>query len=227
MQTLASMLLFVVCAVAADQPAEPVTSTITHDPGGAATVIVHNGASVTLTAFNFIYTLHRDPNGPAYGASMGYYDALTDPQLAQPVPPGQEITLPFRIGGNGMYAKVAVAASVFADGTSYGEKATVQKILDRRNYMLVSLNKSIGELTQAAKAGERRELIVQQFQMALGQEMAAGLDQELNACIQTVRGLVIGTLRSARAADGSVIPTDTQVQSLIETLKARRELLNK
>ncbi len=70
-------------------------------------------------------------------------------------------------------------------------------------------------------------MIVQQFQMALGQEMGAGLDEDLNACIQTVRGLVIGTLRSSRAADGTVIPTDTQVQSLIAMLKARRDLLKK
>lgn len=227
MKAIASILLSVVCAAAVDQPAEPVTCTLTHDPTGAATVKVHNGASSALTGFNFIYTLHRDPNGPAYGASMGYYDSLTDPQLAQPVPPGQDIILPFRIGGNGMYAKVAVAASVFADGSSYGEKATVQKILDRRNYMLVSLNKSISELTQDSKAKLMREQIIAQFQMALNQEMGAGLDQDLNSCIQTVRGLVLGTLRSARAPDGTAQPTETVLQSVLEMLKSRRELLNK
>jgi hypothetical protein len=227
MKALPSMLLWVVCAAAADQPVEPVTCTLTHDPTGAATVKVHNGASSPLTGFNFIYTLHREPDGPAYGASMGYYDSLTDPQLAQPVAPGQDVILPFRIGGNGMYAKVAVAASIFADGSSYGEKATVQKILDRRNYMLVSLNKSIAELTQDSKALLPREQIIMKFQMALNQEMGAGLDQDLNSCIQTVRGLVLGTLRSARAADGSAPPTDTIVQSVLEMLKSRRELLKK
>lgn len=225
MKAIPSILLWVVCAAAADQPAEPVTSTLTHDPTGAATIKVHNGAASALTGFNFIYTLHREPNGPAYNASMGYYDSLTDPQLAQPVPPGQDIILPFRIGGNGWYAKVAVAASVFADGSSYGEKATVQKILDRRNYMLVSLNKSIAELTQDSKAKLMREQIIAQFQMALNQEMSAGMDQDLNSCIQTVRGLVIGTLRSVRAPDGTAPPTETIVQSILETLKSRRELL--
>jgi hypothetical protein len=227
MKAIPSILLWVVCAAAADQPVEPVTCVVTHDPTGAATVKVHNGGASPLTGFNFIYTLHREPDGPAYGASMGYYDSLTDPQLAQALPPGQDVVLPFRIGGNGMYAKVAVAASIFADGTSYGEKATVQKILDRRNYMLVSLNKSIAELTQDSKAKLPRDQIIAQFQMALNQEMGAGLDQELNSCIQTVRGLVLGTLRSARAPDGTAPPTETIVQSILETLKARRELLRK
>ena len=227
MRAIPSMLLFVICAAAADQPAEPVTAIVTHDPSGAATVKVHNGASSALTGFNYIYTLHRDPNGATYNATMGYYDSLTDPQIAQTVPPGGDIVLPYRIGGNGMYAKFTVAASLFADGTSFGEKATVQKILDRRNYMLVSLNKSIGELTEASKDNLTREQIIAQFQMALNQEMGAGMDQDLNYCIQTVRGLVLATLRSARAADGTPTPTATLVQLLLETLKARRELLKK
>jgi hypothetical protein len=225
MKAIPSILLWVVCAASADQPAEPVTCTLTHDPTGTATVKVHNGASSALTGFNFIYTLHREPNGPAYNASMGYYDSLTDPQIAQPLAPGQEFVLPFRIGGNGWYGKVAVAASVFADGSSYGEKATVQKILDRRNYMLVSLNKSIGELTQDSKTKLMREQIIAQFQTALNQEMGAGMDQDLTSCIQTVRGLVLGMLRSARAPDGTAPPTETIVQSILETLKSRRELL--
>jgi len=227
MKAIPSMLLFVFYACAADQPPEPVTCTVTRDPTGVTTVKVHNGGALAVTAFNFIYTLHRELDGPAYGASMGYYDSLTDPQFAQPLLPGQDVVLPYRIGGNGMLAKVAVAASIFADGSSYGEKATVQKILDRRNYMLVSLNKSIGELTQAAKAGVMREQIIAQFQTALNQEMGAGLDPELNYCIQTVRGLVLGMLRVNRAPDGTAPPTATILQSIVDTLKARRELLNK
>lgn len=227
MRAIPGILLLAFCAVAADQQSDPVTSTSTFDRTGVTTVKVHNGSTATLTGFNFIYTLQRDPSGPAYGASMGYYDALTDPQLAHPVEPGQDIILPFRLGGNGMFAKVAVAGSVFADGTSYGEKTTVQKILDRRNFMLVSLNKSIGELTQASKAGLTRDQIVMQFQMAMNQEVGAGLDQDLNQCIFTVRGLVISSLRGGRQEDGSPTPTETLVASVLDTLKARRDLLKK
>lgn len=227
MKAIPILLVWAVCALAADQPAEPVTCVVTHDPTGAATVKVHNGATSALTGFNFIYTLHREPDGPAYGATMGYYDSLTDPQLAQALAPGQDVVLPYRIGGNGMYAKVAVAASVFADGTSYGEKATVQKILDRRNYMLVSLNKSISQLTQAMKDGHTREQIAAEFQMALNMELGAGLDPDLNNCIQNVRGFVIGNLRAMRAPDGTAPPTETIVQLILQQLKARQELLKK
>ncbi len=229
MRAIPSVLFLTFCTVASTQPSEPVTSTTTYDRSAIATVTVHNGGSSALVAFNFIYTLHRDPEGKGatYGASTGYYDSLTDPGFARPIPPGQDMVLPFRFGGGGMYAKVTVAASLFADGSSYGEKGTIQKILDRRNYMLVSLNKSIGELTQAAKDGATREQVTVQFQMALNQEMSAGLDQDLNQCIQTVRGYVLAQLRNARAADGSIAPTDTILQSIIDNLKARRDLLKK
>jgi hypothetical protein len=226
MRAIAAILLAAVCAAAAEQqPADLVTCTVTHDPSGAATIKVHNGGNSPLTGFNFIYTLHREIGGPAYGASMGYYDALTDPQLAQPIPPGQDAVLPFRIGGNGMYGKVTVAAGFFADGTSFGEPATVQKVLNRRNFMFVSLNKSINELTQASKDKLTRDQITNQFQIALGQEMGAGLDQDLNGCIQTVRGLVLGMLRVSRNPNGSPIPVETTLQTILDTLKSRRELL--
>jgi len=228
MKALATILLAAVCAAAADQqPADPVTCTVTHDSTGAATIKVHNGGTSPLTGFNFIYTLHREIAGPAYGASMGYYDALTDPQSAQPIAPGQDTILPFRIGGNGMYGKVTIAAGLFADGTSFGEPATLQKVLNRRNFMLVSLNKSINELLQASKDKLTRDQITNQFQMALGQELGAGLDQDLNGCIQTVRVLVMGMLRVSRNPDGTPIPVETTLQTIIDTLKARRELLKK
>jgi len=226
MKVIPTLLLAVVWAAAADQhPPDLVTCSLTHDQTGAATIKVHNGGSAVLTGFSFIYTVHRDPAGPAYGASMGYFDALTDPDRAQQLAPGQDLVLPFRIGGNGMYAKVTIAAGLFADGTSFGETATVQKILNRRNFMLVSLNKSINELTQALKAKSGRDQIMVEFQVALGREMGAGLDQDLNGCIQTVRGLVIGMLRASRNPDGTPIPIDSTVQSIVETLQSRRALL--
>ena len=229
MKVFPTLLLASMCAFAADQqPADPVTCTVTHDRTGVATVKVHNGGTATLTAFSFISTLHRDPSGgPTYGYSMGYYDSLTDPQMAQPLPSGQDLVLPYRPGGNGFFARVSIAAGLFADGTNFGESATVQKILARRNFMLVSLNKSIGELTQALNDKLSRDQITAQFQIALGQELGAGLDQDLNLCIQTVRGLVISQLRASRNPDGTPIPVDSTVQGIIETLKSRRALLTK
>jgi hypothetical protein len=228
MKVIATILLAAFCAAAADQqPADPVTCTLTHDPTGVTTVKVHNGGTSALTGFNFISTLHREIGGPTYNATIGYYDALTDPQFAQPIPPGQDMILPFRIGGNGFLGKVTVAAGLFADGTSFGEPATVQKVLNRRNFMLVSLNKSINELTQASKDKLTRDQIMNQFQIALGMEMGAGLDPDLNGCIQTVRGLVIGMLRASRNPDGTPIPVETTLQSIMDTLKSRRELLKK
>jgi hypothetical protein len=206
--------------------AYPVTTAVTLDSNGVGQVRVKNNGSSPLTGFMFIYTLHRTLDGPAYGASNGFYDSTTD-SYAEVVPPGKEVLLPFRIGGNGFTPKVSAGAGIFADGTSFGEKVTVQRIIDRRNYMLVSFNKSISDLTQDNKQGFTREQMIMQFQLALNQETAAGLNPDLVECIQNVRGMVIETLRSARQPDGSATPVQSLVDSLLETLKSRRDILKK
>jgi hypothetical protein len=187
---------------------------------------VKNNAAVDLTGFLFIYTLQRSADGPAYGATNGYYDSATD-NYANVVPAGQEILLPFRIGGNGFFAKVSAGAAIFADGTTFGQKATVQRILDRRNYMLVTLNKSIADLQEFSKQGLTRERVIAQFQMALNEETAMVEAPDLAGCIQVVRGEVIAALRSARQPDGSATPVQTLIQSLVEELRTRRDLLKK
>jgi hypothetical protein len=207
-------------------PGQFASITVLHDLTGAATVRVRNSGKAPITGISFVYTFHRSPTDTnTYGASTGYYDSLTDPQTAQAIEPGAEITLPFRFGGNGMYAKVSLAAALFADGTAQGEKGMVQKVLQRRGYMQMTLTKSINELAQASKDGQSREQIAMQFQMAMNDEMGAGLDPELVSCIQNVRSNVIATLRGARQPDGSAVPTATLVQSLLESLRARRDAL--
>src|SRR5581483_3875013 len=104
MRAIPSILVLAVCAVAADQPAELVTCAVTHDATGVTTVKVHNGGNSAITGFSFIYVLQREVNGAAYGATTGYYDSLTDPQYARELPPGQDLVLPFRFGGNGYFA---------------------------------------------------------------------------------------------------------------------------
>ncbi|HXS93573.1 MAG TPA: hypothetical protein VN736_03145 [Candidatus Limnocylindrales bacterium] len=214
------------CGFAQPAPQDLVSTTVTNDRTGQATVTVHNHGKSDLVAFLYIYTLHRDPNGGTNYASTGYYDALTDPQYAKAIPAGQDFTLPFRVGGNGFYAKVAVGAGIFADGTTFGERVTLQHIFDRRNFMLVSLKKSIAELQQVGEDKLTREQIIVQFTKELNEEASLGLDPELTSCIQQVRGQILGVLRTTgRMPDGTPVPVQQTIDSLLLDLKHRRDIL--
>lgn len=218
---------FAICAAAQNRPDEPVTANVTNDNTGAAQLTIHNRGKSDLTGFLYLYTLYRDPKGPANFASTGYYDSATDPQFAKPIPAGGEFTLPYRLGGNGYFAKVAVGAGIFADGTTFGEKATVQHILDRRNFMLVSLKKSIAELQQASQDKLTRDQIAALFSQELNQEAGLGLDPEMTSCIQQVRGQVIATLRTSRLPDGNSIPVQQLIDNLVRDFSQRRDILLK
>ena len=218
---------FVLAAAAQIRPDEPVTVTVTNDNTGSALLTVRNLGKSDLTGFLYLYTLYRDPAGPANFAATGYYDSLTDPQFARPIPAGQEVTLPYRIGGNGYFAKVAVGAGVFADGSTFGERVTVQHILDRRNFTLVSLKKSISELQQASADKLTREQIVNNFTRELNEEASLGLDPEMTNSIQMVRGQVIAMMRNSRMADGNPIPVQQTIDQLLQDFGKRRDLLVK
>jgi hypothetical protein len=219
------LLVCAFCAAAQNRPDEPVTATVTNDTAGSAQLTVRNVGKSELTAFLYLYTLYRDPNGGANFADTGYYDSATDPEFARPIPPGGELTLPYRIGGNGFFAKVAVGAGIFADGATFGDKATVQHILDRRNFMLVSLRKSLAELQQASADKLPREQILANFSRELNREASLGLDPEMTNCIQQVRGQVIATLRTARTPDGDAIPVQRLIDSLVGDFTRRKDIL--
>lgn len=222
--SLVGVALLALSAWAQNRPDEPVVATVTNDRTGSASLTVRNNGKSDLTGFLYIYTLYRDPSGPANFTATGYYDSATD-AFAKPIPAGQEVTLPYRIGGSGFFAKVAIGAGIFADGTSFGERVTVQHILDRRNFMLVTLKKSIAELQQASQDKLTRDQIIGNFVRELNEEAGLGLDPELTNCIQQVRGQVIAILRGSRQPDGSATPVQQTIDSLLAELKHRRDVL--
>jgi hypothetical protein len=101
----------------------------------------------------------------------------------------------------------------------------VLTIRERRGYTLVSFGKSIADLNEAAKDGLSRQELITLFQNSLMTEASSAGDSELVACIQTVRSQVLANLISARRPDGTPLPVPELIQSQIDALNQRRELL--
>ncbi len=200
-----------------------VTSAVADPSGGH--ILARNTGATAVTAFVYIYTMRNSEGGVLY-ATTNYYDSVTDPQTQPPIKPGQEARIPYRIPFGGATPVVGAAAGLFADGGSFGEPEVVRSIFDRRNYTLVSLNKSIADLKEALKEGLSRQDAIALFQNSLMSEATGADDGELAMCIQTVRGQVVTALATSwRRPDGTPIPTPELLQAQMDALTRRRDAL--
>jgi hypothetical protein len=200
-----------------------VAATAIRDAGGGS-IVFHNNSERTVTALEYIYTM-RNPDMTVVYANTAYYDSAVDPQTQAPIKPGQEVRVPYRIPFGGATPLVGAEAGLFDDGGSFGEPHVVLTILERRRYTLAAVSKSIADLKQAAKDGLSRQDLINLFQTSLAIESSNAGDSELAACIQTVRSQVLASLFGARRPDGAAVPTSELIQSQIDILSQRREIL--
>ena len=218
-------LFLALAASACAQTQAPIEASAALKPtGGGATITVTNHHSAPLVAFVFIYTL-RTPTA-IYSATTGSYDSAIDPVTNPAIPPGGETKIPYYAGSRGMAPVVNIEAALFADGLTFGHKDMVKTIADRRNFAYVTLNKSINELKQAAKLGTTREQLIAELQAAMNRERVMAGNNDLAACILTIRNQVFMDVLNARnPADGSFLPLDQFFPAEIEKLSRRREAL--
>lgn len=202
----------------------PITATAVRDAAGGS-IVIRNRSELTVTAIVYVYTM-RNPDATVVYAANGYYDSAIEPQTQPAIKPGQEVRIPYRIPFTNAAPVIGINSVLFADGSSYGERTPVQIILDRRNYTLVSLNKSIADLKQAAKDGLSRQELINKFQMSIAMDASSAGDAELANCIQLVRSQVVANLiRNGRLPDGTPVPMSESIQSEVDALTARRETL--
>jgi hypothetical protein len=222
------IVLFCVLAVSlwADAQSQPIEATASTNPSGGATITVRNKYTSPLVAFVFIYTL-RDAQATVYSASTGYYDAAIDPRQNHPVAPGEDVRLPYYAGNRGMIPVINVAGGLFADGFTFGQRDMVQTIMDRRNYALVTINRSIAELKQAVKDGSTRDQLISTMQLAMNEDrsgIGAGNNDMANL-ILTLRNQVFVDVMNARNPDGTPMAIDKFLPMEIENLTHRKEAL--
>jgi hypothetical protein len=134
--------LFAALAIVASMPlvegfaAEPVQLESRADANGDGNAVVTNRGKVPLTAW--IFEIMLEPCNPAQMREQhtGGYDAQTAPG-GKPLAPGSSMTQ--NIGashcnkdGVSIPAKAQLRGAVFADGSTYGEKAWVERLLRER-----------------------------------------------------------------------------------------------
>jgi hypothetical protein len=134
---LAALVSMASIAAVAGLAAEPVQLESRVDANGNGEAIVSNRGNVPLTAW--IFEIVLEPCNPAQTREQqtgGYDAALTTPP-GKPLAPGSSMTQ--NIGaahcnkdGVNIPATARLRAAVFADGSTYGEKAWVVRLLRER-----------------------------------------------------------------------------------------------
>ena len=221
----------VLVAVSSPAPAQrsdmgktPITTTAVRDASGGS-IIVRNPTTQTVIAFAYIYTMRTNDASVLYAAN-GYYDSATDPATQPPIKPGQEVRIPYHVPFTNANPVAGVDAVLFGDGSTFGEPNVVRALYDRRNYTLVSINKSIADLKDALKNGPSLSQLVNQFEETLVMDASNAADQELAGCIQQVRSQVVSALiTGSRRRDGTSVPVAELIKSELDTLNSRRDAL--
>jgi hypothetical protein len=214
------------------QNGPPVEARAANNPGGTgATITVLNHYTSPLVAFVFIYTM-RDKESTVYGANTVSYDSAIDPAQNPPVPARGETRIPYYSGQSGLKPQANIEGALFADGTTFGQHDMIDSIFERRNYAMVTVNRAIAELKQAAKDSLTRQQLAQQMQQAMMEERSTpdhvgynGTNALVNT-ILTIRNQVLMDLMNARdPATGAPLAMEKWLPAEIEALSHRKEAL--
>jgi hypothetical protein len=186
---------------------------------------VNNNAALPLTAFVYRTEPVATAGPTVADPDWSFYDALMNQAQVQ-IPPHQSTAVVYsRDGKSGIRTKVPIAAGVFADGSSFGDPAIVNRILQRRKYMLAAIDAIIADMNREMKEGKKKGEVTAELGSILDRALQSSADQDQRACFQSVYQPAIQAVRATlRDAPMPVLPYQA-MQSQISSLTARRNRL--
>jgi hypothetical protein len=129
-----------------------------------------------------------------------FFDTAANYPQDQPLQPGTAGSkpIPGRIGASSTGANVVMRAVIFADGSTAGDPAWIDKILARRRRMYIAINK-VEEIVRDAVGREQR---IDQIVSDVSRERMVARQQtedaDINAATDRVYSIATGLLSSTR-----------------------------
>lgn len=183
----------------------------------AVTVGVKNVSAGTVAAFAFSYPT---PTAPASRIRNPKTIMFCDPLLrvAEPIPPGQELTVPFARGAS--TADIQLHAVLFADGTTWGDPVWAQRILTRRRNAVQDIVRTLVDLTSAQARGTSREDLISQFESSMSLERQTTDRSDPLVVVPNSRSPVLHDLRLVHP-NGAPNPVNGVVKAQIKYLTSQ------
>jgi len=173
MKIVGALAFGVVWAVSMDAQ---IVTTLNRLPNGSSQITIRNNGAMPLTAFAVSVDVvgERLELGPASLAPLDtYYDPATD-FITQPLPPNRDRALgPAKVfckASSGLTPwapcelKQPIAAGIYADGTTTGDRALLAKLFTRRSSMLLAVETALDMLNDAGQRNIPRAEWIEQFQ---------------------------------------------------------------
>lgn len=118
-----------------------------------------------------------------------------------------------------------LVAALFSDGSSWGDQAYVQRLIDRRKFMLQYVSSALKTLQDAAAAGETREQLTQRFQTLRGAASSTVRGRDERPFALGVYDEVLDNLAMDTSSAGG-LPLSQRLAALMnQLLRRQRKLL--
>jgi hypothetical protein len=167
MKTGSSVALLLTLALTANAQ---ITTSLNRKPDGADEITIRNDSSKSLVAFAVTAReLPRSPNSIS-APHVFYFDPVIEPAI-QPLAVGEERLVVRRWFASGrgnspaprVFQEPITVAAIFADGTTFGDAALLNRLILRRSNMLLAVEISLDVLVDAGNRNVAREQLIKQF----------------------------------------------------------------
>jgi hypothetical protein len=161
-----------------------------------------------------------------------YVDSTADERMA-PITPGHERIVPMghilRAPGKGaligIYKPPFITAGIFADGTTTGNAALLDRLIVRRSNVLQAVEISLEILTDAGNSNVQRDHFIQQFKFMADSARRWYVPQDQRVASDVYQSVVEKLLNLPEGPPGSPFPPDAFVAQETGTLNRLRVTL--
>ena len=147
-----------------------ISTTLNRLPDGMDEVKIRNGSTTSIVAFVVIVKV-LPRNGNSINAPfVAYSDTLIEPTV-KPLEANEERIVVRRGVPRGrkdpvvarLFGEPITAAGIFADGTTFGDSALVNRLLLRRSNMLLAIETTLDVLVDAGNRNIARDQLIKHF----------------------------------------------------------------
>jgi hypothetical protein len=197
--------------------AQPIMGTMTADGQGHTVLAVQNLNSAALTAYGYEAVVLMTTRGrTAFTTIRELRDAALDLTM-QPILPNQADTR--QIPGKSV-RQLSFKAAVWADGTTFGDPAWVQKLLQRRVVALRHAESIVALLEESIRFNRSPAVIVAVAKQGQAQVLREVDDPDDAARIQNYYAIVIRSM-----TEGSPAPDQDRIAGALTALVRVRDHL--
>lgn len=193
---------------------------------GHVEFFITNRSSINVDAYVILIETIPLMKGPSRLQTVRYVDVATNPR-EQTLLPGAMRRFRFagpEPGPKVVRTEVSLKAAIFADGTSFGESAWVDKLLEMRKRMCLRANWALSLLESEKYRGRvTRDEIIDRIKQAASEAMPTAESVEDRMAIDAFEKEITANLALVQRSDGQSVSVQESLQMVVNHITNRRQ----